>query len=553
MVIKRLIGFVLLNLLFASLLEAQSVVNYYWVAFPDKTGTEFSVDSPEMFLSARAIARREKQGITIDETDLPVSAVYTDSLARLGVSLVHESKWLNGCTIQADSALAKQISELGFVVQVQLTKPGITSKSLHLKWEEEETPAAIDTSLYGESVYQIGQLNGQFLHNQGYTGAGIEIAVLDAGFYNVDEYDAFVDLISENRILGTRDFVTPGNNVYDEHYHGMSVLSTMAGNLEGELIGTASQASYYLLRTEDVDSEFLVEEDNWVAAAEYADSLGMDLINSSLGYSQFDDSTMNHTYADMDGATARVTKAADMAVQKGILVCASAGNEAGKTWRYLVAPSDGNLVLGVGAVGQNGVWASFSSLGPAANGAVKPNVAAMGLGTTLVNSSGTIGKLNGTSFSSPVLAGMAACLWQANPDATALELKAAIEQSGSQYLSPDTLLGYGIPDFEIADQLLKQEVLGVDDEIEIGSGWRAYPNPFVAEIYFENLGEDRNQILELTLTNLSGAVVFKKKLEPENNIVNVNLGMLARGIYIAGLRSANKQVNLKVVKIDQQN
>lgn len=548
---RRLIGCVVLYLLSAGLVEAQSVVNYYWVAFADKTGSEFSIDSPEMFLSAKALERRQKQGITIDETDLPVSVVYLDSLRSLGAVIGNPSRWLNGCTIQADSTLAAAINELEFVTQVQLTKPGLTTRSIKQKWVDEIVRTAIDTALYGSSVDQVGQLNGQFLHNQGYKANGIEIAVLDAGFYKANQFDAFADLMSEGRLLGTRDFVTPCNDVFQEHYHGMSVLSTMAVNREGELVGTAPQASYYLFRTEDTLTEYLIEEDNWVAAAEYADSLGVDLINSSLGYYEFNDTTMNHSYSDMDGVSTRVTKAANMAVEKGMFVCVSAGNEATHSWKYIIAPSDGDLVLAVGAVGKDGTKASFSSVGPAADGDIKPNVVAMGLGTSLVTSDGTIGKLNGTSFSSPVLAGMAACLWQANPDVTALQLKQAIEQSASQYLSPDSLLGYGIPDFQAADQLLKNGAVGVPENIPQETSWRIYPNPVKTCLFLKKTGDSIADFIELRLSNMAGVVVLQKKISSANSLFQANLGGLPRGLYIARVLEGDEQFAFKVVKIDQ--
>ncbi|MDP3435259.1 MAG: S8 family serine peptidase, partial [Bacteroidota bacterium] len=331
------------------LLSAQvSPQNTYWVKLTDKKGTSFQIDRPEKFLSQRAINRRIKQHIAIDETDLPVSTVYLDSLRKLGLEVVHTSKWLNGATVRtADTALITTIATLPFVQMVQLTKPAIVIKSSVNKFKELESELNSDVSPfnYGNAYNQLSQLNGQYLHNQGFRGKGIQIAVLDAGFWHVDQIAAFDSLRNGNRILGKRDFVNPKSDFYQQHTHGMSVLSCMGGNTPGSLIGTSPDASFYLFRSEDVATEYLIEEDNWVAAAELADSLGVDVINSSLGYYDFDDPKMNHPYADLDGKTTRVTQGANMAFQKGILVFSSAGNEGNNSWKRIIAPSDGKDVL----------------------------------------------------------------------------------------------------------------------------------------------------------------------------------------------------------------
>lgn len=331
------------------------------------------------------------------------------------------------------------LDDLDFIQFSELTKPGLVLKSTRNKFEVERQLSETDPAVYGSSIHQLTLFNGQFLHEHNYLGEGIQIAVLDAGFYKADELPAFAAMRAENRILGTRDFAEPSGNVYQKHEHGTNVLSTMGGELTGQLIGTAPKASYYLLRSEDDFSEFLIEEDNWVAAAEYADSLGCDIINSSLGYAFFDDENMDHTYADMDGQTTRVTRAANMAAQKGMLVFASAGNEAANDWKYMVAPSDGDLVIGVGAVNKDSIWAPFSSLGPTSDGDVKPNLAAIGWGTIIQDDDGAVKPANGTSFSSPVLAGMAACLWEANPQASNFEIKEALD--GKRFMKRDFYTG----------------------------------------------------------------------------------------------------------------
>jgi subtilisin family serine protease len=542
--------FILVCLLSAELLFAQNVTpDSYWVQLKDKKGTAYQISKPQTFLSQRAIARRNNQQITIDETDLPVSAVYLDTLKKHGLEIVHTSKWLNGATVRTTNPeLIRKIATLPFVTSVQLTKSAIRLKSATNKFAGEETGTAYDQVKYGTAINQLTQLNGQYLHGQGFRGSGIQIAVLDAGFLNVNTNAAFDSLRNSGRILGTRDFVDPKSDIYRQNYHGMSVLSCMAGNIPGGLTGTAPDASFYLFRTEDVSSEYLIEEDNWIAAAELADSLGVDIINSSLGYYEFDDPQMDHTYADLNGTTTRVTRAANMAFQKGILVFASAGNEGNKTWRHIIAPSDGESVIAVAAVDKIGVKATFSSIGPAYGGAVKPNVAAMGLATTLVTSAGTIGYSSGTSFSSPVLSGMGACLLQANPYATVKQLKIAIEQSASQYNEPDSLLGYGIPDFEKADKYLKINHIVYSNW---KNSWAVSPNPFSDVLFARNLSTPIDKNCLFSIYNLQGICLWQSSFKPDEIVILKNLANLPYGFLVLSIRSGANEERVKLIKAAQ--
>jgi subtilisin family serine protease len=319
------------------------------------------------------------------------------------------------------------------------------SKIVDKKWN-----ANYDVSDYGDAYNQLEMLGGNKLHREGYTGEGMTIAVIDAGFYKVDELAVFSDL--QNQILSTYDFVDGNSNVYDDHTHGMMVLSTMGG--KGEMTGTAPEANYILLRTEDVFSENLIEEYMWVCAAEYADSAGADIINSSLGYTTFDDALQNHTYEDMDGETAPISIGAGIAFSKGIIVVNSAGNSGNSSWNFIGAPADNFDVLSVGAVDENEEFASFSSYGPNADGALKPNVVAQGKNTVIISSSDTVRTGSGTSFSSPITAGMVACLWGAQPNQTPETVKDAIYKSADRYLNPDNQFGYGVPDYFSAYQIL---------------------------------------------------------------------------------------------------
>ncbi len=525
--------------------------SYYWVGFTDKNNSPWSLSNPSEYFSLRALERRVKQNIAIDSLDLPVNPSYISQVLRPGVLLVHSSKWMNGITVRSEiSSFAEDVTQLSFVSEVQLTKRDIGQKSIISKFIEPNFKSggvAIDTLLYGASSHQVFQINAHYLHDLNYKGQGMHIAVLDAGFYGVDQFAAFDSLRQEGRILGTRDFVEGDEYVYDGHFHGMSVLSTMAGNVPGQLIGTAPKASYWLLRSENEMTEFLIEEDNWIAAAEFADSAGVDVINSSLGYSTFDDPEMDHTYADMDGNTTRVTRGANIAATRGMLVVSSAGNEgrASNPWKYIIAPSDGEKVIGVGAVNKEGVPAPFTSYGPASDGDVKPNVAAVGWNTILQRSNGEIGTGNGTSFSSPVMAGAAAILWQANSHATAEQVKAALEQSAHLYLAPDSLLGYGIPDLKLADRFLKAEDPGNDDS---PSTWRVYPNPATDYIVLQKKVNTSFGKLMLTFYSLDGKMVYQKVVPDASKIILTNLYRLPPGLLILQIRSDDVT---EVVKINK--
>ncbi len=521
----------------------------YWVQLKDKNGTSYQVSHPEAFLSQRAINRRVRQQIAIDETDLPVSQVYLDSLKNRGFEIFHTSKWLNGVTVRtADTLLIQKIATLPFVVSVQYTRPANVLKSGTMKFSKEETTADYDPANYGAAINQLTQLNGEYLHQQGFRGKGILIAVLDAGFLNVNTIAAFDSLRNSGRILGTRDFVDPRDDIYQQFWHGMSVLSCMGGNLPGNFLGTAPDASFYLIRTEDAATENIIEEDNWVSGAELADSLGADVITSSLGYNQFDDPRMNHTYSDLNGHKTRVTQGANMAFLKGILVFNSAGNEGGNSWKHIIAPSDGENVIAVGAIDINGIRASFSSVGPAFGGAIKPNVAARGLNTFLITSTGIPGYASGTSFSSPTLAGMGACLLQANPWATVKEAKMAIEQSASQYSTPDSLLGYGIPDFEIADKYLK---VNHSANLLQESLWSVSPNPFSDYIFIHNLDPISGDNCLVSIFDLQGVCLWQSPFNVTENIILKNLTNLPKGILILSIRSGEKEERIKLIKTAQ--
>lgn len=435
--------------MFPSTLFAQDGAFRYFVSFKNKANTTFSLNTPEEFLSQKTINKRELFAIPIDSTDLPVNIEYVTALQYAGVTIENKLKWFNGVVVSTFDNLLVETLNHQFIDTIIGFGSWQNSKIVGEKWN-----VNYDVLDYGDAYNQLEMLGGNKLHEKGFAGEGMTIAVIDAGFYKVDELEFFADI--QNQILATYDFVDGNSNVYDDHTHGMMVLSTMGG--KGEMTGTAPEANYILLRTEDVFSENLIEEYMWVCAAEYADSAGADIINSSLGYTTFDDALQNHTYEDMDGETTPISIGAGIACSKGIIVVNSAGNSGSSSWHFIGAPADNFDVLSVGAVDENEEIASFSSYGPNADGALKPNVVAQGKNTVIISSSDTVRTGNGTSFSSPITAGMVACIWGAQPNQTPAAVKGAIYKSADRYLNPDDQFGYGIPNYYNAYQLLNSSI-----------------------------------------------------------------------------------------------
>lgn len=444
---------------------AQGTVYKFWVELKDKVGSTHSILRPSEFLSERAILRRKKAGIPVTTEDLPVSPQYIRLVADSGVRVLHSSRWMNALLIEvSDSAKATAISRLTPVKSVSLLGkwsrkrgPALTNPDAfgEMEWNEEKETIAVKNRLsdipwnngYGMGYDQIRQLHGEWLHSRGYRGRGMLIAVLDAGFYRANRLAAFDSLFRRRGVLLTRDFVDGDASVYNDDDHGTQVLSCMAANVPGVMVGTAPDAGYILLRTEDAGSEFPVEEANWLIGAEFADSMGADVINSSLGYTEFDMESLSHRYSDLDGETTLITRAANMAGSRGILVVNSAGNEGDGSWKYIGAPADAAGVIAVAAVDKYGRRAGFSSLGPTADRRVKPDLAAMGERTVVASPSGYFVRSNGTSFSAPVLAGMMACAMQYMQDKTAGEVRKVVTLSASGFPGGNAMTGYGIPDF----------------------------------------------------------------------------------------------------------
>ena len=474
---KKLL-FLLALIFFIGCANSYAQFSRYIIQLKDKSGNPFLTTNPAQFLTQRSINRRIRYNIAVDESDIPITPAYLDSIRLTGnVTIINVSKWLNQVCIQTtDAAALIKINSFVFVkgaspiaarvgniispISKPLDPPGqplpiiITGKP--------QSPT--DFYNYGESFPQIHLHNGEFLHNHGFRGEGMQLAIMDAGFYHYQSLPTFDSVRKNQQILGTWDFVANEASVNEDFAHGMNCFSTIAANIPGTFVGTAPATSFYLFRTEDVSSEYPVEEQNFAAAAERADSLGVDVFSVSLGYTTFSNNLFNYTYNDMNGNTTISARAADFAAKKGIFVTVAAGNEGSSSWHYITTPADADSVLTVGAVALNRQVALFSSFGPSSDGQIKPAVAAVGSGAVIANqSTGFPSFGNGTSYSCPIMAGVATCLWQAFPEVNNMGIIDALEKSADRFTTPDDRTGFGIPDVkkafvQLIKKLYKQQI-----------------------------------------------------------------------------------------------
>jgi subtilisin family serine protease len=530
----------------------------YLVEFTDKNSSPFSLSAPLDYLSQRSIDRRLKQDIALSVRDLPVNPTYVQALQKIGANIWYTSRWMNAALVEADAAQLAQIRALTFVKQQNLAgwQPVSANRSGNQRTapNNHQYSAGSDNSKnlrtnvldYGFSTNQVSMIGADKMHQQGFTGQGMRVAIFDSGFRSANTLPAFRHVFTSNRLLATYDFVSKEESVFEDDEHGLRVFSAMAAYVPGQIIGTAYEAEYLLFRTEDASSEFRIEEINWLLAAEYADSAGVDVINSSLGYNYFSNPGMNYSRADMDGNTALVTRAADMAAGTGMLVVVSAGNEGDDPWQTVAAPADADSVLSVGAVDRDGLYAAFSSRGPTADGRIKPDVVAQGRGTVLSAASGNTVSSNGTSYSSPVLAGMATGFWQAYPQLTNMEVIDYLKKSATQSTKPDSLLGYGIPDFSKAAALVENDMRNAQEICRI------WPNP--APDYSLTLWVNprfKNEALTVQLFDVSGKLIDKQNIARARveNILTLKPELYARGTYIVRVTSPGIRWTGKVVKL----
>ncbi len=484
-----------LSLLLACFWAANSFAQqemYYFIPFKDKNGTPYQVSNPEAFLGQRCLERRKKQNIPILEEDLPVNPAYISQVKSKNAKLQYASKWFNGVVVLCNESVLSQIKMLDFVkreeIKVVKTRPtsenerkASNKRTYKTQKNNKDFIGNFDFNKndYGYSYNQIQMIAADEMHKKGFFGENIIMAIFDSGFSNADKQTYFKHLFENGQILDTYDFVMNEKSVYEDDDHGRMVLSCIAAWQKGVITGTAPKAQFYLFRTEDASSEFVIEEYNWLAAAERSDSLGVDIISSSLGYTNFDDRSTSYQLKDLDGKTAISTRAAEIAAQKGIVVVTSAGNEGGGVWGKISAPADAASVLSIGAVNSRGAIAYFSSRGNTADGRIKPDVLALGAGATVGSNNSDATTASGTSFSCPITAGLVAGFWQANPQLSSKQVVDYIRRSGNQYAKPDSVYGYGIVNFLRADYLAKRETL--PDGIMTGQNpddILLYPNPY---------------------------------------------------------------------------
>ena len=519
-----------------------------WVFFKDKPNAATYISNPLTMLSQRALDRRNNQSINLVENDVPVETTYVNQVANSsGITVKASSKWLNALHIQGLKTNIDLLLNFPFVDKIEfadktLNKTISTSEKNKRRSQKTEKTTAVN---YGTTEHQTKMLEGHYLHNLGYLGEGKIIALLDAGYNGVETFSAFSNLHdsqnSNGEILGGYDYVHRNTNFYFDtgSTHGLSVLSTIAGFIDSQFVGTAPNAQFYLFVTEDDSKETPLEESLWVEAAEKADSLGVDIINSSLGYSTFDNAAYNYSYADMNGTSAFISRGAQIATEKGMVVVVSAGNSGNDSWHYITAPADANSVISVGAVDASEAIANFSSFGPTSDNRIKPEVLAQGQNVYVIDKNGSVATSNGTSFSSPIIAGMVAVLWQAFPNKTASEIKQAIVASSDLFNAPTAQRGYGIPNFETIFQILNVDKASFE-------ALKVLPNPVqnTLKISFEgNLMQ-----YQVPIKDVTGKLIRSKKMNYQNATMDVS--NLLPGVYFAEVTYNFKKSFLKFIKID---
>ncbi len=511
-----------------------------WVYFTDKENVQSSIANPISILTQRALDRKERHNIIIDERDVPVNESYIAQIkSATGITVFAKSKWFNCVHVRGTQTDIEDLLNLSFVSNIEFADKSLNGSSESIELQDkfliENTTVNFD---YGSATNQVDMINADALHQADYTGEGMLVAVMDSGFTNVDTMGAFQRLRDNNDLsAASYDFVDRNNNVFafTGNSHGTRVLSDMAGFIENEFVGTAPDATYVLFRTEDVSSETPVEESYWVEAAERADSLGVDVINTSLGYRVYTNPNYTHTPEDLDGETAFITRGSNMAFDKGMLLITSAGNSGANG---VGAPADSPKVFSIGAVDAAGDYASFSSQGSTNQPTQKPDVVAQGSGSVVIDENNNIVSNNGTSFSSPILAGAITSLWQAIPDRTNSELKEFVRATGSQFSSPDNFLGYGIPDFgeALGDALSLEE--------EENQEFRIFPNPVQDELKIRfPFQVEQASIL---VYDILGKLVLETSMSAEKRKLDVSA--LSNGMYMLKLESTKANNTFKLIK-----
>lgn len=549
----RLLGCLLISIAFVGDIAAQ---DRYAVFYKYKPQESLSLEKPDEFLSQKALDRRSREGVAPDSLDLPVAQKYVDAVAEKSTYILYSSKWYNATLVVTEEEGVKELEAFPFVDRVELVGNGFipnpnvridsriyesVSNKFRTPFSESSRVLATNEEAYD---FQNSLLGIDKMHEEGYTGKGVTIAVFDAGFPGSETASPLIHLQINEQIIGARDFVRPWNqNVYSDNQHGTNVLSLIASYEPGKMVAGAPDANYILAMTEEIASEYWIEEYNWVRAAEYADSLGTDIISSSVGYWDFDAPEMNYTVADLDGETTIIARGASIAASKGILVVNSAGNT-GPSESTLNSPSDAKGILAIGSVNSELTVSGFSSRGPTGDGRNKPDLAAFGGGPVLIRSNGEVGYSNGTSFSAPQIAALAAGLWEAKPEWTKDKLVESLLNSGNQAEEPDNLLGYGIPNFFDA---LYGEILGVDDKGE-DLVWKVYPNPIIGDELSIHFGNSLSA--EFSLIDLDGRVFANEILTRQTvkEPFRILLQGIKRGFYVIQMQDGELVRQDKLVR-----
>lgn len=519
-----------------------------WVYLKDKPNADYYFSNPQEMLSQRALDRRINQNILLDLKDIPLFQPYIDDIILApGIEVKGQSKWLNVLHVRGEVDAIQNLSTYSFVDHIHFANRSLNSKG-KLKFNSKATRTSevnkvLETSInfdYGSSANQIQMLNANFLHQQNFTGNGKIIAVMDAGYPGVNTSPVFQRVRDNNQLLGGYNFVDKNDNYFSRNLHGTLVLSTMCGYKAGELVGTAPDASYYLFITEDADSENPVEETNWVQGAEMADSLGVDIINTSLGYLGYDNPNYSYTYEDMNGETSFISKGAAIAYSRGIVCVASAGNSGNNSSNpHIAAPADVATTVSVGAVKFDEIRASFSSLGPTFDGRLKPDIMAQGQAAVVASVTGTIGTADGTSFSGPIMSGAIASFWQAFPNLTNQQVVDFVKASSDRYSNPNNQYGYGIPDFQAAYTNAQLSV-----SLNSSDRFLVFPNPTRDTVFIScpiSFGEAR-----FLMYNALGQIVFESRFTNYNTSFQIT--SLSSGIYSYKLQVNSLEQSGKIIK-----
>lgn len=540
--------FLALAIVFTGITVNAQSFSKYWVKLKDKVGTPYTISNPSAFLTPKAVLRRTTYSIPYDQTDLPVTPSYVAQIdAITNVKVLYASKWLNSVAVQITTTVTADrttaINAINSLTFVASSAPVNRFKVVLEKVEEPQTGMQLNrpnaaVNYYGGAYWQNKQLRVDCIHYHGYRGQGMTIAVLDAGFSNANTLAAFDSLFARGGVLGTRDFVAGGNSVYEDDSHGMSVLSCMAALVPSVMVGSAPRADYWLLRTEDAATETPSEEYNWIRGAEFADSVGVDILTTSLGYTTFDKATYNHTYSGLNGKTYAMSIAATMASRKGMFVLNSAGNDGGSAWQFIGVPADADSICTVGAVDSLGAVTGFSSKGPTSDGRIKPDLCARGGNACVATTAGNYGFGNGTSFSCPVLAGAIACFWQKHSSFNNMKVLDTLRKTASFWITPNNSIGWGIPDMCALP-------VGLNEQILAKTVFSIYPNPFSSKFTVKLVSKE-SDMQSIQIYSVVGALI--KEIKTSLTEIPVDLSAFANGVYYIKVNTKTGSAIEKVIK-----